>query len=392
MSNETTITDWLGSQLPDMLAVLERMVNTDGGSYDKAGVDAVGRIVQEFMAAREIPVDVVPRPLYGDCIKARVAGGETLASGNQQQSIVLMGHRDTVFPKGEPERRPFLIENGIAYGPGVSDMKAGLVMNMFVMAAFRKFGGAPGPLVGLFTGDEEIGSPEGRQVIEATAREARVVFNSEPGRPSGNVVTGRKGGVFSIFEIEGKAAHSGGNFEAGVSAIGELAAKITAIHALTDLKRGITLNVGLVSGGQSVNTVAPWAQGQIDLRYVEPADRDEVMAKIHAIIDRAYVPGTRAKLTIRGEFLPLTQSPAAARMFELYQGAARDAGLKVGGEFTGGCADSGFTAAVGAPTLCGVGPVGGKAHSPEEYLEVASMVPRAQAMARAILRLDQAGL
>jgi glutamate carboxypeptidase len=392
MSNETTITDWLGSQLPDMLAVLERMVNTDGGSYDKAGVDAVGRIVQEFMAAREIPVDVVPRPLYGDCIKARVAGGEALASGNQQQSIVLMGHRDTVFPKGEPERRPFRIENGIAYGPGVSDMKAGLVMNMFVMAAFRKFGGAPGPLVGLFTGDEEIGSPEGRQVIEATAREARVVFNSEPGRPSGNVVTGRKGGVFSIFEIEGKAAHSGGNFEAGVSAIGELAAKITAIHALTDLKRGITLNVGLVSGGQSVNTVAPWAQGQIDLRYVEPADRDEVMAKIHAIIDRADVPGTRAKLTIRGEFLPLTQSPAAARMFELYQGAARDAGLKVGGEFTGGCADSGFTAAVGAPTLCGVGPVGGKAHSPEEYLEVASMVPRAQAMARAILRLDQAGL
>ena len=392
MSNETTITDWLDSQLPDMLAVLERMVNTDGGSYDKAGVDAVGRIVQEFMAAREIPVDVVPRPLYGDCIKARVAGGEALASGNQQQSIVLMGHRDTVFPKGEPERRPFRIENGIAYGPGVSDMKAGLVMNMFVMAAFRKFGGAPGPLVGLFTGDEEIGSPEGRQVIEATAREARVVFNSEPGRPSGNVVTGRKGGVFSIFEIEGKAAHSGGNFEAGVSAIGELAAKITAIHALTDLKRGITLNVGLVSGGQSVNTVAPWAQGQIDLRYVEPADRDEVMAKIHAIIDRAYVPGTRAKLTIRGEFLPLTQSPAAARMFELYQGAARDAGLKVGGAFTGGCADSGFTAAVGAPTLCGVGPVGGKAHSPEEYLEVASMVPRAQAMARAILRLDQAGL
>jgi len=392
MTTETTVTDWLATQLPDMLAVLERMVNTDGGSYDKAGVDAVGRIVQEFMASRDIPVEVVPRPLYGDCIKARVAGGEALVSGNQQQTIVLMGHRDTVFPKGEPERRPFRIEGGIAYGPGVADMKAGLVMNMFVLAAFRKFGGAPGPLLGLFTGDEEIGSPEGRQVIEATAREARVVFNSESGRPSGNVVTGRKGGVFSIFEIEGKAAHSGGNFEVGISAIGELAAKITAIHALTDLKRGITLNVGLVSGGQSVNTVAPWAQGQIDLRYVEPADREEVMTKIQAIIDRAHIPGTRAKLTIRGEFLPLTQSAAAARMFELYQGAARDAGLKVGGEFSGGCADSGFTAAVGAPTLCAVGPVGGKAHSPEEYLEVGSMVPRAQALARAILRLDRAGL
>jgi len=392
MTTEATITDWLATQLPEMLAVLERMVNTDGGSYDKAGVDKVGAIVQGFMAERGIPVEVVPRPIYGDCIKARVAGGEALVSGNRRQQIVLMGHRDTVFPKGEPERRPFRIVDGIAYGPGVSDMKAGLVMNMFVMAAFQKFGGAPGPITGLFTGDEEIGSPEGRQVIESVAREARVVFNSEPGRPSGNVVTGRKGGVFSILEIEGKAAHSGGNFEAGVSAIGELAAKITAIHALTDLKRGITLNVGLVSGGQSVNTVAPWAQGQIDLRYVEPADRDEVMAKIHAIIEKAHVPGTKSKLSIRGEFLPLTQTPAAARVFELYQGAARDAGLKVGGEFTGGCADSGFTAAVGAPTLCGVGPVGGKAHSPEEYLEVASMVPRAQALARAILRLDAAGI
>ena len=229
-------------------------------------------------------------------------------------------------------------------------------------------------------------------MIEATAREARVVFNSEPGRPSGAVVTGRKGGVFSIFEIEGKAAHSGGNFEAGVSAIEELARKIQAIHALTDLKRGITLNVGLVAGGQSVNTVAPWAQGKIDLRYVEPADRDEIMGKIHAIVARSFVPGTRAKLAIRGEFLPLTQSPASARLFETYRGAAAESGLSVTGEFTGGCADSGFTAAVGAPTLCSVGPVGGKAHSPDEYLEVATMVPRAQALARAILRLDRAGL
>ncbi len=110
-----------------------------------------------------------------------------------------MGHRDTVFPLGEVARRPFTIRDGIAYGPGVADMKAGLVMNAFILVAFRKFGGAPAPLVGLFTGDEEIGSPEGRPVIEAEARHARVVFNSEPGRVSGNVVTGRKGGVFSVF-------------------------------------------------------------------------------------------------------------------------------------------------------------------------------------------------
>jgi glutamate carboxypeptidase len=392
MTTETAITDWLATQQPAMLAVLERMVNTDGGSYDKPGVDAVGAIVCDFMAQHDIRVEVVPRPTFGDCLRAEVAGTGTPSRGNDSQKIVLMGHRDTVFPKGEPTRRPFTVANGIASGPGVADMKAGLVMNMFVLAAFKKFGGAPGPLLGLFTGDEEIGSPEGRAVIEQAAREARVVFNSEPGRPNGGVVTGRKGGVFSIMEIEGKAAHSGGNFEAGISAIGELAQKITAIHALTDLKRGITLNVGLVSGGQSVNTVAPWARGEIDLRYIEPADRDEVMGKLHAIVERACVPGTRARLTIRGEFLPLTQTPAAAKLFAHYQAAARESGLAITGEFSGGCADSGFTAALGAPTLCAVGPVGGKAHSPEEYLEVATMVPRAQAVARAILRLDQAGM
>ena len=392
--SETEITAWLAAQQGAMLAELERMVNTDGGSYDKAGVDAVGAQIRAFLEGHGVPVEVVPGERHGDCLKARVeGGGEGAGTGNARRHIVLMGHRDTVFPKGEPERRPFRVEDGRAYGPGVADMKAGLVMNMFVLAAFRRFGGAPGPLLGLFTGDEEIGSPEGRSVIEAVAREARAVFNAEPGRPSGNVVTGRKGGVFSAFEIEGRAAHSGGNFEAGISAIEELARKVQAIHALTDLGRGITLNVGLVSGGQSVNTVAPSAAGQVDLRYVEPADRDEAMAKLHAIVARSFVPGTRARLAIRGEFLPLTQGPASARLFEAYREAAAEGGdAELRGEFTGGCADSGFTAAMGAPTLCATGPVGGKAHSPEEYLEVASLVPRAQALARAILRLERAGL
>ncbi|MEI6162279.1 MAG: M20/M25/M40 family metallo-hydrolase, partial [Roseococcus sp.] len=276
MTTETEITAWLATQQQPMLDALQAMVNTDGGSYDKAGVDAVGAIVKEFCKGHGLTIETVRGEKHGDCIRAILPHeGAARARGNHAQNIVLMGHRDTVFPKGEPERRPFTIREGRAYGPGVADMKAGLVMNMFVLAAFKKFGCAPGPMVGLFTGDEEIGSPEGRAVIEEEARGARVVFNSEPGRPTGGVVTGRKGGVFSIFEIEGKAAHSGGNFTAGISAIGELAHKIVAIHALTDLERGITLNVGLVSGGQSVNTVAPSAVGQIDLRYVNPADRDE---------------------------------------------------------------------------------------------------------------------
>jgi len=388
--SEARIAAWLATQHDAMVAMLREMVDIDSGSYNKLGIDAVGAVVQRFMDSQNIPIEVVRQQKHGDCLRAAVPWDGP--AGNAGGNIVLMGHRDTVFPDGEASRRPFTIRDGIAYGPGVADMKAGLVMNCFILAAFAKFGGSPAPLVGLFTGDEEIGSPEGRAVIEAEARRARVVFNSEPGRGSGNVVTGRKGGVFMALRIVGKAAHSGGNFTDGISAIEELARKVQAIHALTDLERGITLNVGLVSGGQSVNTVAPWAEGQIDLRYVAPEDKDELLGRIGAIIERSFVPGTKAEWSVKGEFLPLTQTPTAKRLFEIYVSAAADTGFQTDGEFTGGCADSGFTAAVGTPTICAVGPVGGKAHSPEEFLRIDTLVPRAQACARAIMRLEQAGL
>jgi glutamate carboxypeptidase len=266
-------------------------------------------------------------------------------------------------------------------------MKAGLVINAFVLAAFKRFGGAPAPLAGLITGDEEIGTPASRAIIERVARGARCVFNAEPGRPTGNVVTGRKGGVFMRFQVFGKAAHSGGNFEKGISAIGELAHKIVAMHRVTDLSRGVTVNVGLVKGGQSVNTTAPHAEGEIDLRYVDPEDRTAALAALHEIVGHATAPGTTARLEVRSEFLPLVPTPGSDTLLAVYRAAAADAGLVVNGEFSGGCADSGFTAGVGCPTLCATGPVGGNAHTPEEYMEVGSLVPRAQALALAILRL-----
>jgi glutamate carboxypeptidase len=381
--DEKTILDWLGAQRGAMLALLEQLVNTDSGSYDKAGVDAVGARIRDFLERSGIAHDAVANDTYGDGIRATVGGGSNT-------TILLMGHRDTVFPKQEASRRPFRIDNGRAYGPGVADMKAGLVMNAFVLAAFQKFGGAPAPLVGLFTADEEIGSPSSRPLIESEARHARAVFNSEPGRPSGNVVTGRKGGVFMRFEVTGKAAHSGANPELGISAIEELARKVVALHALTDRAKGTTVNVGLISGGQTVNTVAPWAKGEIDLRFVTPADRAAAMARIEEIIATSYVPGTSAKLEIAGEFLPLVETADGKRLFDLYTSCAGEVGLKIAGEFTGGCADSGFAANVGTPTLCATGPVGGKAHTPDEYLEVETMVPRAQALALAVMRVGRA--
>ena len=384
MADGTTkpILDWLAERKDEMIGLLQEVVDLDSGSYDKPGVDAVGERFRGFFAAHGIRTNTHPRETFGDAITAEVAG-----SGGSNKPIVLLGHRDTVFPKGEVSRRPFRIEGGRAHGPGVADMKAGLVMNAFVLAAFHKFGGAPAPLLGLITSDEEIGSPACRDIIEEVARGARAVFNSEPGRPSGNVVTGRKGGVFAECEIVGKAAHSGGSFPDGISAIIEAAHKILALSAITDLDAGVTLNVGLVSGGQSVNTVAPSAKLGIDLRYVEPPQRAAAMVRMEEIVAAATVPGTRATLAIKGEFLPLVQDEPSRLLFEAYRGAMAELGATVEGEFSGGCADSGFTSGVGCPTVCSVGPVGGRAHSPEEYLELDSLVPRAQGVALAIARL-----
>lgn len=374
---------WLADHEAAMIDLLQRLVNLDSGSYDKAGVDRVGETIRAFLEeSGGIVCDIIPVERHGDALRATLTGG----GGNRP--ALLMGHRDTVFGADEASRRPFNIKDGRAYGPGVADMKAGLVMNAFVMAAFAAHGGAPTPLVALFTGDEEIGSPTSRPIIEAEARRARVVFNSEPGRASGNVVSGRKGGIFFRVEITGRAAHSGSNFPDGRSAILELARKIEAWHGLTDLDAGTTVNVGLVSGGQSVNSVAPNATAEIDLRYVDPAARGDLVAAITEIGETCSIEGTAAGVEIIGEFLPLHQSPEAAGLFDLYASVSSQLGVEVDGEFTGGCADSGFAAAVGTPTLCGVGPVGGKVHSPDEYLEVATMVPRAQALALAIMRLD----
>lgn len=385
---EQTVVDWLASQHEAMLALLERMVNTDSGSRNKVGVDAAGDVLKAFYTEQDLDHDTIANETFGEAI--RVPLPHTTA--NDQRPIVLMGHRDTVFPDGEADRRPFRIEEGRAYGPGVADMKAGLVMNAFLMAAFKRFGGNPGPLLALITSDEEIASPSSRPIIAAEARAARAVFNSEPGRPTGNVVNARKGGVFMHCDVKGKASHSGGAYKDGISAIEELAQKITRLHALTDLERGITINVGLISGGQTVNTVAPNASCEIDMRYIEAASRDSVVAAVREIVETSYVAGTVGTFQIRGEFLPLEPSADSSRLLSLYQASAANAGLTVAAEFSGGCADSGISAGEGCPTICAVGPVGGLAHTPEEYLEVASMVPRAQSAALAIMRISEAEL
>jgi glutamate carboxypeptidase len=381
MSSEsaTAILDHLGRQHEAMIALLADLVNIDSGSYNKRGVDAVGARLREFLEPCGLACEVFANPTYGDCIAVRLPGG-----GGGNRPIILMGHRDTVFPDGTAAARPFRIAGNEAFGPGVADMKSGLVMNAFVLAAFARFG-APCPLVGLYTADEEIASPSSRPVIEAEARDARAVFNSEPGRPSGNLVSRRKGAAFIEFEVTGRAAHSGAAHAQGISAVEALARKVQRLHKLTDYDLGATVNVGLIAGGTAVNTVAARATAAVDVRFPTLNIMEKILGEVREICRCCEFPGSEGRILREGSFLPLEQDEAGRKLLDSYARAAAGLGFQVAGEATGGSADSGFTAALGTPTLCATGPVGGNAHRDDEWCRIDTIVPRAQALALTIL-------
>jgi len=380
---EDKLLRWLDGQYDAMVQLLEELVNTDSGSSDQEGVARVGDILRRHLEARGIACEFIECPGAAACLKATVP-----AESKDSAPVLLLGHRDTVFPRGTAAERPFRIEGSKAMGPGVADMKAGLVMNSFLLEAFARCGGSKRPLVGLYTVDEEIGSPASRPVIEETARGARAVFNSEPGRPSGNFVSERKGALFLAIEARGKPSHSGAAHEQGASAIEALCRKVVELHALTDYASGTTFNVGLIEGGQSVNTVAPSAQAGLDVRFETLAAMEMAEAAVQRILERTHVPGASARIANRAAFLPLARSPEGGALGRHYAACAGALGMEVEGERTGGSADSGFTAAVGAPTVCGVGPLGERAHSPEEFCRLDTLLPRAKALALAIARLD----
>lgn len=384
---ETSIAEWLANREGAMLALLEKIVGIDSNSSDKPGVDAVGDALADAAARFGAQLQRTPHDKRGDAFVLRLPG----RGSHSLKPILLLGHRDTALPRGEARRRPFHIEAGRAHGPGVSDMKAGLVMAVFVLEALAAHD-YPGPLVALFTADEEVGSHSSKALIEGHARAALAAFNCEPGREPNRIVHGRKGGIVMSIRVTGKAAHSGANIREGVSAIEELARKVLALHDLMEMRPGVTLNVGLISGGEAANTVAPEASASLDIRYERAQDREAVLDSVRTVVETCRSPLARGECAIISEFLPLARSDASRRLFSHYERAARDLGIAVESTFTGACSDSGFAAAAGCPVLCGVGPVGANWHTAQEYTRVASVVPRAQSLALTIHRLGPAGL
>jgi glutamate carboxypeptidase len=379
------LTAIMTAQLPAYLADLQRLVDIDCGSYTKAGVDEVGRWVMDAFRDLGASIEVTPNPDHGDTVTGILS--ERDGTG---PALLMVGHLDTVFDPGTVAERPFRISDNIATGPGVSDMKGGLLTGLYALRVLRAFGPLPfGRIVFVANPDEEIGSPVSTPVIRSHAATADVALVMEGARANGDIVSSRKGIADFELRITGRAAHAGVEPEKGRSAILEAANKIVALHALNGRWPGVTVNAGVVRGGTRPNVVAAEAIIQVDLRSVQRATLEAAEAAIRSIADTATVPDTTCEVVVMGRFWPMEKLERSGRLVDHAVAVAAGLGFPLRDAATGGASDANTTSGMGVPTIDGLGPIGGSDHSPAEYLEVDSIVPRTALLAGLILALGR---
>lgn len=379
------IASYINGHHEEMLALWERLVSIESGSADKAGVDAVAAAVQAEMEAAGARAAVITMKQAGNMVMA------VLNDQAAEAPVILLGHMDTVFPSGTLADRPFTIRGDKAYGPGVLDMKGGIVVAIFAMKALQAASYRKRPVKLILAGDEEVGHRNSRaadRIVKET-RGARAAFNCETGFLDNALVVQRKGSLVFQLDVEGVAVHAGNEPEKGRSAILEIAHKVIDIQNLTDWKRGTTYNVGTICGGTVVNAVPGHASVQIDVRYLEPSDREIIRGRLQAVTAAQYVTDTKSELTELAGFLPMKRTEAAEQLFAVVKRTYTELGLaEPYVQMVGGGSDSAYTVLAGVPTVCAMGVTGGRNHSPQEYAVVDSLFERAQVLAAAILNLD----
>jgi glutamate carboxypeptidase len=374
------IVSYLTEALSHYLADLRTLTALDSGTLHKPGVDAVQDWLQGQLAAMGFAVHRLPQPRLGDNLLA-------VRRGRGEGRILLLGHADTVFPVGTAAARPMSVAGDRLLGPGVCDMKGGLLAGLYALRALDAAGFDDyGEIKFLCVCDEEIHDRCSLSLIRETARTVDVAFTLEAARANGDVVTARKTAVWCTVFVQGKAAHAGVEPEKGRSAILALMRHLLAIDELNGLRPGITVNVGRIAGGTQPNVVAEAARAEVDLRAWRNEDIPVLLDAMRAELARDVLPGTHAWLEAKLEAaMPaMERTPAVVRLEELTQRLARELGFTVKGASTGGASDASFVAAEGTPVLDGLGPIGGLDHSPDEYIELGSIVPRTALLANLI--------
>ena len=370
---------------PAYLADLERLVNIDCGSYTPDGVDEIGRFVAAFLANLGAAVEVRPDSAgrLGSTIIGTWAGEPGIGP-----RLLLIGHMDTVFDPGTAAERPFAIADGRATGPGVTDMKSGLLAGLYALRALLARGPLPFQQITFVANpDEEIGSPTSTPHIRELAAHADACLVLECARANGDIVSSRKGILDARIVVHGRAAHAGVEPEKGRSAILAAADLVTRLHALNGRWEGVTVGVGVIAGGTRPNVVPDRCAMELDVRAIRRADLEAAEAEIRSMLETLAVPDTTAELEVMARWWPMEKLERSGRLVDHSQGLARRLGFEVRDAATGGASDANTTAGMGVASLDGLGPIGGMDHSPAEYLEVASIVPRTTMLAALILAI-----
>ena len=368
--------DWL-------LELIEALVAIESPSDDPVAVNRCGAELASRLEAIGGEVRRIPSAQAGEHLRA--------SFGNGSRQILLLGHFDTVWPIGQLQQMPLKRAGGKLYGPGVFDMKAGIGLAMLATRALLDRGALTDcRLVMLWTTDEEIGSTTSRALIEAEAAKSDAVLVFEPSLPGGALKTSRKGvGQFEMI-ARGISAHAGLDPGKGISAVRELARQIIAIDDLQDPANGVTLTVGVVSGGTRANVVPAEARATIDARAITRADADRVQRTMMAL--KPAIAGAQLEITGGFDRPPLERSHAIAKLFEQAKAVASEIGIVLEEGSAGGGSDGNFTAALGVPTLDGFGAIGDGAHAIHEHVDIDALAPRAATIAGLLDRLARRSL
>jgi glutamate carboxypeptidase len=375
------------ARLPRFLAELEALVNIDCGSYTPEGVNRVADAVVASLEELGAEVERIPhRPALGEAPLGDLVIGRIAGDGPR---LLLIGHMDTVFDPGTAAERPFRVDGDRATGPGVTDMKAGLLAGLHAVAALHEAGARPA-VTFVANPDEEIGSPFSTAHIRDLAAQHDAALVLECARANGDIVSARKGIADYRLVVTGRAAHAGVEPEKGRSAVLEAAHQVIALHALSGRWPTVTVNAGVIRGGSRPNVVAGRCEIEVDLR----AATADAFAAASAELERLAATPTVADVRVAVETIaghpPMEKSPGSGRLVDLAVGIAADLGFELHDAATGGASDANTTAAAGLPTLDGLGPVGGDDHSVDEWLDVTSIAPRTALLAQLVARAGEA--
>lgn len=358
--------------LSEMTALLQQLVETESPSNEKSAVDRVGALLAETSRNLGAAVTIHPQKKRGNQIVAQW--------GQAEGGILLMGHIDTVFPLGTLKTMPFYEQDGKIFGPGVQDMKGGLVIGLTAIKALIEANAVPErSITFLFTSDEEVGSQTSRALIEKLAAQADLVLCLEPGLADGSLKTWRKGVGDFTLEITGRAAHAGGNHAEGRNALEEMAHQILAIQQMTDYEKGTTLNVGVAQGGTAPNVVPDFAKLEIDLRLSDYRQYAHIQKGLQNL--KPKLDGTKLKLSggLNRPSMPFDETMEATFAKAQRIAADEDILLKAGG--SGGGSDANFVSPLGVPVLDGLGAIGAGLHSSREFIYQESLIERTKLLA-----------